>query len=70
MWGTTSTGDELAGNFAGALEDLSIGDRRLFRRLAENYSQGILGLLQHYRHFSDLKFVLHDVPRWGEADMI
>jgi hypothetical protein len=36
MWGTTSTGNELTGNFGGALEDASIGDRRLFRPLAEN----------------------------------
>jgi hypothetical protein len=34
--GTTSTGDELTGNFGGALEDTSIGDCRLFRLLAEN----------------------------------
>ena len=36
MWGTTSTGAELTGNFGGALEDISIGDYRLVRLLAEN----------------------------------
>jgi hypothetical protein len=48
MWGTTSTGKELTGNFGDALEDTSIGDCRLFRLFARNQSQGILGLLQHY----------------------
>jgi hypothetical protein len=48
MWGTTSTGNELTANFGDALEDTSIGDRRLFRLFARNQPQGILGLLQHY----------------------
>ena len=34
MWGTTSTSAQLTGNFAGAPEDTSIGDRRLVRLLA------------------------------------
>ncbi|KRR03276.1 hypothetical protein [Bradyrhizobium valentinum] len=34
-----------------------IGDCRLFRLFAENYSHSVLGLLQHNRHFSD-------APRW------
>src|SRR5512133_2033105 len=36
MWGTTSTSAQLTGNFAGAPEDTSIGDRRLVRLLAGN----------------------------------
>jgi hypothetical protein len=36
MWGTTSTNDELIGNFAGALEGKLIGDCRLARLFAEN----------------------------------
>jgi hypothetical protein len=55
MWGTTSTGKELTGNFGDALEDTSIGDCRLFRLFARNQSQGILGLLQHYRHKCEVK---------------
>lgn len=38
-----------AGNFGGALEDISIGDCRLVRLLAENEPQAVLGLLQHNR---------------------
>jgi hypothetical protein len=54
MWGTASTGKELTGNFGDALEDTSIGDCRLFRLFARNQSQGILGLLQHYRPNPDI----------------
>jgi CRP/FNR family transcriptional regulator, cyclic AMP receptor protein len=36
MWGTTSTSAQLTGNFAGAPEDTSIGNRRLVRLLAAN----------------------------------
>jgi hypothetical protein len=36
MCGTTSTSAQLTGNFAGALEDTSIGDCRSVRLLAEN----------------------------------
>jgi hypothetical protein len=46
-WGTTSTSAQLTGNFAGALEDISIGDCRLVHLLAENRSQGVRGLLQY-----------------------
>jgi hypothetical protein len=48
MWGTTPTCDELTGNFGSALEGALVGDRHLFRLFATDYSQGILGLLQHY----------------------
>jgi hypothetical protein len=48
MWGTTATSDELTGNFGGAIEGASIGDCRLARLFAENWSQAIFGLLQHY----------------------
>jgi hypothetical protein len=54
MWGTTSTGKELTGNFGDALEDTSIGDCRLFRLFARNQSQGIFGLLQHYLPGADI----------------
>jgi hypothetical protein len=46
-WGTTSTSAQLAGNFAGALEDVSIGDCRLVHLLAEKRSQSVRGLLQY-----------------------
>lgn len=36
MWGVTSSGDELTGDFGNEREAISIGDGGLFRRLAEN----------------------------------
>ena len=32
-----------------------MGNCRLFRLFAENWSHGILGVLQHYRHETDLR---------------
>lgn len=54
MWRTTSTSAQLTSNFVGALEGTSIDDCRLVRFLAENYSHRVLGLLQHYRSFSEV----------------
>src|ERR1700686_1529352 len=48
MWGTTSFCDELTDAFGGAFEATSIDGCRLFCRLAEIWSRGVLGLLQHY----------------------
>jgi hypothetical protein len=50
MWGTTSTGAELTGNFGGVLDDTSIGDCRFVAPFAEKSLQAIFGVLQHYRH--------------------
>jgi hypothetical protein len=49
IWGTTAFCDEFTGDFGGAFKATSIGVCRLFCRLAENWSHGILGLLQHYQ---------------------
>ena len=51
MWGTTSTSAQLTGNFAGAPEDTSIGDRRLVRLLAgklgaQRFGTGPVGLVR------------------------
>jgi hypothetical protein len=46
MWGTTSFCDELTGDFGGAFDATSIDGRRLFCRLAEIWSHGVLELLQ------------------------
>ena len=54
MWGTASFCDELTGDFGGAFEAISMDGCRLFCRLAEILSHGVLGLLQHYRHETDL----------------
>ena len=48
MWGTTSFCDELTRDFGGAFDAPSIDGCRLFCRLAEIWSHGVLGLLQHY----------------------
>ena len=47
IWGITSPGDELTGDFGNELEAISIGNCGLFRLLARILSHGILGLLQH-----------------------
>ena len=52
MWGTSSPGDKLTGDFGNEPDATSISDRGLFRLLAENLSPGVFRLLQHNRHFS------------------
>jgi hypothetical protein len=55
MWGTSSHGDELTGDFGNELDAISIDDRGLFRLSARKLSRGNLGLLQrigHERHSS------------------
>jgi hypothetical protein len=49
MWGASSHGDELTGDFANKLDAISIDDRGLFRLSAGKLSHGNLGLLQHNR---------------------
>jgi hypothetical protein len=53
MWGVTSFGDELTGDFCDGFEAISIGDFGLFYRLAGKIVSRILGLLQQYRPFPD-----------------
>jgi hypothetical protein len=52
MWGVTSFGDELTGDFCDGFEAISIGDFGLFYRLAGKIVSRILGLLQQYRPIS------------------
>jgi hypothetical protein len=47
MWGTSSPGDKLTGDFGNEPEATSISDRGLFRLLAGNLSPGVFRLLQH-----------------------
>ena len=49
MWGTSSHGDELTGDFANELDAISIDDRGLFCLSAGKLSHGNLGLLQQNR---------------------
>ena len=52
MWGVTSFGDELTGDFCDGFEAISIGDFGLFYCLAGKIVSRILGLLQQYRPIS------------------
>jgi hypothetical protein len=65
MWGTTSPSAKLTGDSGSVLEALLIGDCRLFRSLAENWPLRLLGLLQQYRHFSDIALAIADVRSRG-----
>jgi hypothetical protein len=55
MWGVTSFGDELTGDFCDGFEAISIGDFGLFYRLAGKIVSRILRLLQQYRLKADLR---------------
>src|SRR3954468_22972983 len=50
MWGTSSPGDKLTGDFGNEPDATSISDRGLFRLLAGNLSPGVFRLLQHNLH--------------------
>src|SRR5260370_10236454 len=47
MWGTSSPGDKLTGDFGNEPDAISISDRGLFRLLAGNLLPGVFRLLQH-----------------------
>jgi hypothetical protein len=53
MWGTKPQCAKLTGDSGCGFEAVFIDNFRLFRSFAENWSQRLLGLLQHYRPFSD-----------------
>ncbi|MGB6395069.1 MAG: hypothetical protein WBF73_05245, partial [Bradyrhizobium sp.] len=59
--------DELTGGFGGAFEPTSIDGCRLFCRLAEISSHGVLGLLQHYRHKADVSAATTNVCYCGKS---
>jgi hypothetical protein len=54
MWGTSSPGDELTGDFGKELDATSISDLGLFRLLAGNLSPAVFRLLQHNRPKADI----------------
>src|SRR5258705_6333941 len=54
MWGTKPPCVKLTGDSGNGFEAALIGDCRLFRLFAENYSHSVLGLLQHNRRQSRL----------------
>jgi hypothetical protein len=67
MWGTTSRSDKLTGDSGSVFEALLIGDGRLFRSLAENLPLRLLGLLQQYRHETDVPSASGDVCSCGDS---
>jgi hypothetical protein len=54
IWGTSSPDDKLTGDLGNVIETTQIGGRRSDRFMAGKLSPGNFGLLQQYRHFSDL----------------
>ena len=54
MWGTSSPGDKLTGDFGNEPDATSISDRGLFRLLAGNLSPGVFRLLQHNLPLADI----------------
>jgi hypothetical protein len=52
MWGTSSPGDKLTGDFGNEPDTTLISDHGLFRLPAGKLSPGVFRLLQHNRHFS------------------
>ena len=72
MWGTSSHGDELTGNFANEFDAISIDDRGLFRLLAGKLSDGNLGLLQQNRPEADLLALQRNVcfERWSRKHLL
>ena len=67
MWGTSSRGDELTGDFANELDAISTDDRGLFRLSAGKLSQGNLGLLQQNRPLGDIATHQSDVRTQEET---
>jgi hypothetical protein len=59
MWGVTSFGDELTGDFCDGFEAISIGDFGLFYRLAGTIVSRILRLLQQYRPTADIAKMIY-----------
>jgi hypothetical protein len=55
MWGTTPPCAKLTGDTGNGFEATLIGDFRSFRPLAEKQPQRLLGLLQRYRHETDMQ---------------
>jgi hypothetical protein len=65
MWGTSSPGDKLTGDFGNEPDTTLISDRGLFRLLAGNLSPGVFRLLQHNREKSGRAA---DIARMTESD--
>src|SRR6516165_6277189 len=55
MWGTSSPGRKLTGDFGNAIESTEIDDRRSRRPLAGKLSPGDFRLLQQYRPVADAR---------------
>src|SRR5262245_57943501 len=65
MWGTSSSEEKLAGDPGNVIEATSIGGRRSDFFTAGKLAPGNFGLLQQYRHFSEVPERRDDVRSWG-----
>src|SRR4249920_1243588 len=65
MWGTSSPGDKLTGDFGNEPDATSISDRGLFRLLAGNLSPGVFRLLQHNLPGGDIDSVRVITSQFG-----
>jgi hypothetical protein len=72
MWGTTPPCAKLIGDSGNGFEAALISDCRLFRPLAENQPQCLLGLLQHYPPEADIheKSVFIHNGLWPPAEIL
>src|SRR4051794_24415920 len=61
MWGTSSPGDKLTGDFGNEPDATSISDRGLFRLLAGNLSPSVFRLLQHNLPEADISSRLSEL---------
>src|SRR5215813_12035579 len=65
MWGTSSSEEKLAGDPGNVIEATSIGGRRSDFFTAGKLAPGNFGLLQQYRHISEVSQDSDDVCSWG-----
>ena len=67
MWGTTPPCVKLTGDSGNGFEAALIGDCRLFRLFAENYSHSVLELLQHNLPEADIGQTIRSPRRQARA---
>src|SRR5215510_9228101 len=61
MWGTSSPDDKLTGDLGNVIEATQIGGRRTDCLMARKLSSSNFGLLQQYRHETDMSWRTRDV---------
>ena len=69
MWGTSSPGDKLTGDFGNEPDATSISDRGLFRFLAGNLSPGVSDFCNTIGTSRTSQDVRLESAKWGKADL-